>query len=83
VKIEKDKIHYVDISFTLRISSEPVTEDDVLKLREGLTEVVEQAVHGRKDVSGDHDIDLFGVEVESVYANVEEHWDLEEATSSL
>jgi hypothetical protein len=72
---EASKITYAEGTFSLRISSQPVTPEDIQRLQKGLRETMHTALHGRADVSGDHDIDVGMIRIESV----EEHWDLEDS----
>jgi hypothetical protein len=70
---EGSKIAYVEGSFRLQISSQPLTETDLVRIRDGLRALVHWDLVNKLDVFGDHDIELSDLDIESV----EERWDLE------
>jgi hypothetical protein len=75
---EDSTITYVDVSVTLRISSEPVTEDDLGALKTGMEKVLEQVFSDPTDPQdiGEHDVDLSSLVIDRVEQHIERHWDL-------
>jgi hypothetical protein len=76
---EASKITHVECNLSLRISSEPVTAEDLRQLRSDLMRMLEHVLTGSPtdhgDIGGEHDVDLFYFSI----ASVSEHWDLEDS----
>jgi hypothetical protein len=72
------KITFVECNLSLRISSEPVTAEDLRVLRDGLKDVLEEVLGDHTDpesIGGNHDVDLFYFSI----ASVAERWELEDS----
>jgi hypothetical protein len=74
---DESTVTYVDVSVVLRISSEPVTEDVLVAMRDALRKLLEETLTGDLKMTTDHDVELSYFDIDKVTQNVEREWHLE------